>query len=219
MTKTRVAPHLIEYKEPIKEVSTYIGIPPYQYSIFIGLLLSDGWVHIPYNKNIENRHARIKFRQPYANVEYSLSVFNEISDYCEKPPYYSGQGLPTRHVMIATSCLPCFTKLYSMFNLYKKKVLPHNIYDLLTPVALANFVMASGIKLKGRGIQLRTYSLAIPEVVTLMNVLMVRYRLTCSLQSVNNSHSIYIHRSSLSTLRTIVKSHSKIPPGIFLYQL
>jgi len=85
-----------------------------------------------------------------------------------------------------------------MFYL-NKKILPYNIYDLLTPVALANFIAGSGIKLKGRGILLYTDSLAIPEVVTLMNVLMVRYRLTCTLQSVSNRHNIYIYRSSLNT--------------------
>jgi len=97
--------------------------------------------------------------------------------------------------------------LYSMFYLNNKKILTYNIYDLLTPVALAHWIMGSGIKLKGRGILLCSDSFNISEVVTLMNVLMVRYKLTCTLQSVNNRHRIYIYHSSLNTLRTTVKSY------------
>ena len=78
--------------------------------------------------------------------------------------------------------MPCFTELYSMFYFNKKKILPQNIYDNFTPVALAHWVMGSGIKLQGRGLRLCAYSFSIPEVVTLMNVLIIKYRLVCTLQ-------------------------------------
>jgi hypothetical protein len=41
-------------------------------------------------------------------------------------------------VVITTLALPCFTKIHSLFYVNNKKVIPYNIYELLTPVALAH---------------------------------------------------------------------------------
>jgi hypothetical protein len=49
-----------------------------------------------------------------------------------------------------TRSLPCITELYSLFYVNKVNGIPHNIYDLLTPVALAHiiFFMSAGDKIK-----------------------------------------------------------------------
>ena len=40
--------------------------------------------------------------------------------------------------------LPCFTALHAMFYDNNVKVIPYNIYDFLTPVALAHLIMGDG---------------------------------------------------------------------------
>lgn len=65
--------------------------------------------------------------------------------------------------------------------------------------------MGSGISLQGRGIKLCTNFNNIFDTVTLVNVLMIKYRLRCSLRLENNKHIIY--RSSLNTLLMIIKPY------------
>ena len=67
--------------------------------------------------------------------------------------------------------------------------------------------MGSGTKLQGRGLRLCLDSYNIPEVVTLINVLIIKYRLVCTLQQDKDKARIYILRSSMETLRTIVKPY------------
>lgn len=58
------------------------------------------------------------------------------------------------------------------------------------------------------GLVLCTDSYTIPEVVRLMNVLMIRYGLDCTLRFNSSSHSrIYIKQRSMAKLQTIVGPH------------
>jgi hypothetical protein len=42
--------------------------------------------------------------------------------------------------------MPCLTELHPLFYPSGVKIIPKNIYDLLTPVALAHLVMGDGSK-------------------------------------------------------------------------
>lgn len=70
--------------------------------------------------------------------------------------------------------MSCFTKLHSIFYVNGVKVIPQNIYELLTPVALAHLIMGDG-SAQRHGLIICTDSYTIPEVVRLINVLMIRY--------------------------------------------
>lgn len=50
---------------------------------------------------------------------------------------------------------------------------------------------------KGKGIFLCTDSYSIQDVVRLMNVLIIRYDLKCTLHESNEGYRIYIYRNSL----------------------
>lgn len=195
------------YIEPLRKTSIRHAIPPYFYSLFIGLLLSEGWVNI-HGKT--NSKARIKFCQPYVNKEYIYYVFREVHMYCEKYPYrYNSnlKGKPVDIILISTRWLFCLTDVYNMFYIKNVKRVPSNIYDLLTPFVLAHWVMGSGISLQGRGIKLYTNFNNIFDTVKLVNVLMIKYRLRCSLRLEKNKQIIYIYRSSLNTLFMIIKPY------------
>jgi hypothetical protein len=69
--------------------------------------------------------------------------------------------------------------------------------------------MNSGTKLQGRGLRLCIGSFNNQNLagVTLMNVLIIKYRLECSMQLDTGKPWIYIYRSSMETLITVVKPH------------
>jgi hypothetical protein len=74
------------------------------------------------------------------------------------------------------------------------------MYDLLTPEALAHWIIGDGAWDR-TGLILCTDSFTIIDSVKLMNILMVRYQLDCTLTSRNR---IYIKAASMRHLRAIV---------------
>src|SRR5687767_4992361 len=80
-------------------------------------------------------------------------------------------------------------------------------FNLLTPPALAHWIMGDGGKSKD-GLKFCTDSFTIQDVVLLMNVLIIRYGLKCSLQFQSpNYYRIYIKTKSMPLLRSIVLPH------------
>jgi LAGLIDADG DNA endonuclease family len=115
-----------------------IQLPPYQKSIIIGLILSDGWLGFthPANKN-----AHLELNQSISHSKYVWFVFFLLAHYCSSyPKLVTGlkSGIPIYSLRVCTRSLPCFTELYSLFYPDKVKIISEDIYDLLTPVALAH---------------------------------------------------------------------------------
>ena len=107
--------------------------------------------------------------------------------------------------------MPCITEVHSLFYIDGVKIVPKNIYELLTPVVLAHLIMGDG-QTSRHGLVLCTNSFSISDVVRLINVLMIRYRLECSIREFRKSTGkvefmIYIKQGYMPLLRTIVKPH------------
>lgn len=138
-------------------------------------------------------------------------VFSFLSHYCNNTPQLKKgirAGKEFYGLEFVTRSLPCFTELYNIFYVNGVKVIPKNIYDLLTPVALAHLVMGDG-GFKSKGIYLCTDSYSVPDVVRLMNVLIIRYDLKCTLHKSSNGlgYRIYISRNSVGKVVEIVKPY------------
>lgn len=116
-------------------------MPKYQYSVIVGLLLSDGSLFYAAS---HTKSARLSFEQSYGHIGYLLYVFSILSHYCSVHPYHrfrsrSKSDDKQHHSVCLTSRgLSCFSELYSIFYINKVKIIPENIYELLTPVALAH---------------------------------------------------------------------------------
>ena len=103
--------------------------------------------------------------------------------------------------------MSCLTELHSLFYLSGVKVIPKNIYDLLTPVALAHLVMGDGSK-ERHGLLICTDSYYIEDVVRLINVLIIKYRIECTIKVRNqDKYRIYIREGSMPLLRQIIKPY------------
>lgn len=111
---------------------------PYQYSVIIGLLLSDGW--LVYSKK-GSVNPRLGFKQSLEKFPYVFYVFNILSSVCNSmPSFYIGRRKKTTVYALSffTRALPCIKNLHSIFYLNNTKIVPLDIYNLLDPIALAH---------------------------------------------------------------------------------
>ena len=98
-----------------KQVSNMIVLAPYQYSVVIGLLLSDGWLIFA---SKTNKNARLGFAQSIANGGYFWFTFWSLSHYCSSYPLVrirSRFGKQTIGLEFFTRSMPCITELHSLF--------------------------------------------------------------------------------------------------------
>ena len=111
----------------------------------------------------------------------------------------------TYGLQFSTRRYPCLNELYQSFYKNKIKIIPHNIYDLLTPIALAHWIMGDGAK-RNKGLVLCTDSFSISDVVRLSNVLRIKYGLNTIITGfTNNKPRIYILPESMPNLIKLVK--------------
>ncbi len=184
-----------------------IALPPYQKSVCVGLLLSDGWLAF---SSIKSKNARLVLKQSYSHRSYVYFTFLILSHYCNSLPVKKKKNLRSGNinfgVEFATRSLYCFSELYLLFYSNKVKVIPANIYDLLTPVALAHVIKGDG--LYAAGVLICTDSYTPQDVLRLMNVLIIRYSLECTLrQPDKGKFRVYIRKQSMNALITLVKPH------------
>ena len=105
-----------------------VQLAPYQNSVIIGLLLSDGWL-IFASKTSKN--ARLGFKQSLDHSEYVLFVFNILSHYCSSNPHVTTgirAGNRFYGLEFCTRSMPCLTELYYLFYPHGVKIVPHNIF-------------------------------------------------------------------------------------------
>ena len=187
-----------------KQVSGMIKFPAYQKSVIVGLILSDAWLRFASKRH---KNALLGFAQSGAHSKYFYFVFWSLAHYCSSFPLVRIRnrfGKTTIGLQLETRSLPCFTELYYLFYINGVKVIPLNIYELLTPVALAHWIMGDG-STQRHGLIICTDSYTIPEIVRLINVLIIRYRLECTLRFHTYSQPrIYIKQHSMAQLQTIV---------------
>lgn len=109
-----------------KIVKNMIVLAPYQKSVMIGILLSDG--HLSSSKTHENPH--LTFKQGIKNSSYVWFVYFILSDYCIVYPSLP-KSIRKDKVDIAlyfrTRGLPCFNELRSLFYTDKVKIVPEDI--------------------------------------------------------------------------------------------
>ena len=100
--------------------------------------------------------------------------------------------------------MPCFTVLRDIFYRGRIKIIPDNLYDLLTYEGLAHIIMGDGaFKFKGITLNLQSYS--IKELILFMNVLKIKFNIDCTLQKSRNQYTVYIKVNSAKILYPKIK--------------
>ena len=178
-------------------------------SVIIGSTLGDAYL----NKR-SGEGVRICYRQSIKNKDYLfwLYVFLYNRGYTSnlQPRQYirtiqSKQGKVYYGYEFNTFTFRSFNWIHQMF--YKKgtKVVPKNIYEYLTPLALAVWIMDDGGWVNS-GVRIATNSFKLKEVELLNGVLNSKYNLETTIQKiwVKDKYSIYITKKSVPNLRNIV---------------
>lgn len=81
-----------------------------------------------------------------------------------------------------------------MFIIKGVKIVPQEIYDLLSPMTLVHWIMSDGASIKNGGVLLCTDSYTISDVCKLINVLKIKFNLNCTLQFYGCIPIIYIKK-------------------------
>lgn len=169
-----------------------IKIPTNKMSVFIGIILSDA------SLQKGRGDGRLQFKQKYNQFEYFYSVFFQLSHYCSKGPYVTKVILHKKvHYGLAftTRSLACITELYHLFYIEGKKIIPQNLFDLLTWEALVHWISGDGAY--NSGITLQTQCFTVKELVLIINVLILKFGLECNIHKQDNYYVIYIKSKSI----------------------
>jgi len=128
-----------------------------------------------------------------------------------KPYYYNRLDRRTKETYISVSFttmqLPCFNEFREMFYVLNTKIVPINIYDLLTPRGLAFWIMDDGSR-QGAGLHLSTYSFSNEDTDRLMFTLQDKFGLKCSIHyNRDNKPRIYIFKESMDNFKSLVSPY------------
>jgi LAGLIDADG DNA endonuclease family len=101
--------------------------------------------------------------------------------------------------------LPCFNEYRKNFYLSNIKKVPDNIYNMLTPIGLAYWIMDDGSR-HGDGLHLSVYAFSNKDVDKLMFTLQYKFNLKCSIHyNKSKKPRIYIFKQSMKDLIFLVK--------------
>lgn len=145
-----------------------VFLPPHVNSIIVGLILSDGCIH----KTKLSKNARLSFNQSTKNIKFALWIYSILAHYCQSLPNFCKTTLNGKEffgIYFQTRTYPCFTLLHSAWYLNKVKVLPSNIFEDLTPIALAVWAQGNGSK-HNNGFNFHTQSFTLKQTVLLLNM-------------------------------------------------
>lgn len=174
-------------------------------SVLIGSLLGNG-----FGEREKSGGVRFRFRQSVVCKDYIFWLHNFLytRGYCSNilPVIYTkkkGDNL-LEYYRFDTYSFRSLLWLYKTFyNNNKKKVIPSNIADLLTPLALAIWIMDDGTWKKS-GVRIATNSFTKKEVELLSSALYKKFNLCCSLHIYNGNYQLYIKQKSLPLLKELV---------------
>ena len=189
----------LKYKGFSLKLREMSKIPLHLRSIILGVLLSDGWLY-------KNKTGKTLFALKQTNFEYLWLVYSKMSHFSRSLPRITKTNINGKNFssfMFATRVYPCFTEWHNIFYLEGKKIVPLDLYNLLTYEALAHWIMGDGCKLN-KGLTLQTQSFTVRECVFIISILIHKFNLKCSIHMQRNQPTIYISSKSMEKLIPLI---------------
>jgi LAGLIDADG DNA endonuclease family len=176
--------------------------------ILVGLLLGDLYA-IKRHTNV-----RLMFKQGIVNKDYLLHLYEIFGNYSPSAPKITNPapdkrtGVVYKSIYFNTYSLPCFNVLYDLFYPEGVKVVPSNIFELLTPIGLAYFISDDGsFQNSNKIIKLCVEGFKESDVDLLIQVLENKFNLECRKEKRGKGFRIVIKNKSLETLRELLCPH------------
>ena len=180
-------------------------------SIIIGSILGDTQLE----KRYKGLGTRIIFEQSNKNVEYLMWFHNYFASrgYCNinKPKLHTRIKKDNKvyfHFRVNSYTFSSFNWLHDMFYVNSTKIVPFNIEEYLTPLALAIWFMDGGSKLK-HGVRIATNNFTLNEVQFLCHILYKKYNLIATVHTggKGKGYVFYINNKSVPLLISLVKPY------------
>lgn len=181
----------------------------YQRQVLIGHLLGDGCLEIRGNAG----RARLMVEQSFKQrefVEWLFEIFKEFTKTFPKEKDYlssNSKGYFKKHsIYFSTLSFKQFYEIHKMFYSSKKKIIPDDIEDLLTPLSLTVWFMGDGsIKSKEcNGRIINTHGFTKPEIENLCRILNKKFALRTSIRRQKDGLQIYISAKSAELLTKLI---------------
>jgi len=177
----------------------------------VGCLLGDAHAS-RYGKNLGN--TRIEFKLPRRGgvnhapylfyIYFQLLFWGFVTAFTPVPKLTSdGAGGKHQSLRFRTKRLPVFNWFRDLFYPAGVKIVPSNIGLLLTPRALAYWIMDDG-GYRTSGIIIHTNSFTKTDVVLLASVLDSSFGIKATVRIVGKKWIIYVPASYMATVRSVV---------------
>lgn len=189
----------------LKNYKESLVLTEFQKQVLIGIILGDAHLETQNNKNTY----RIKFAQSIAHKAYINHLYEIFKDFVITCPKYNKSNNSWYFNTISHQVFSYYGKIF--YN--KKKCIPENIQELLTPIGLAYWYMDDGsIKSKdSKAIILNTHNFQLNEISTLCNILFSKFDLKAWPRKQNHKnkeyYQIYISGTSYIHLRELIFSY------------
>lgn len=197
---------------PLKKLKSTQRIGPHNYeiiSIIIGSLLGDAYAEKHGNGT------RICFQQEYFNSSYLLCFHKFLSErgYCQiiipKITTRLGKQGKIRYLSrFKTYTYSSFNWIYENFYKENKKIIPKNISEYLSPLALAVWIQDDGSRVSS-GLKIATNCFTYEEVIFLAEILRYKYNFKISVHKSGalNQYNLYLSKKSMKNLVEIIKPY------------
>lgn len=180
-----------------------VKLPCFIKGVMIGLLLFDGYIVF----SSRSKNGRLGLTQSLDHLSYIYFVYNILVHYCPRYPFFTKRSRfnkPTFSLEFFTRSMPCITEFDHNFSIEKVKTITFFIYNILTPVALAHWIMGNGT-FNGISLLLCTDCYLIKNIVLLINVYLIIYDINCSIRNYKHRYSrIYVLKAFMPKLRIVV---------------
>ena len=183
-------------------------------SVLVGSLLGDC-----HGERLSIGGVRFKFKQSVKHKDYLFWLFDFFNNrgYCSNNlPVKLKQNLGDKFhefYQFSTYAYSSWLDIYKLFyNSRKIKVIPSNIVEFLTPLALAIWIMDDGT-FKYPGVRIATNCFNKQEVELLVKALEIKFNIKSTLHKNNGNYQLYIKKESMSLLKKLVLPY--IVPSMF----
>lgn len=180
----------ITYSAEIRNLKKRLNLSLFQAEILVGCLLGDAHLENNWSKT----NYRFKISQSKQQEEYVGWKYEIFKDWVLTEPKLH---VSTNSMRFTTISHPDFTRFHHIFYEGRKKIVPSNVEQLISPVALAVWFMDDGNAVRKKdghvyAYNLNTQSFTFEEHLVLIDVLKKKFNFDCSINKNNESYRLYI---------------------------
>ena len=180
----------------------------FQKEVIIGSLLGDARLEC----RSKEGNARLRIHQGDRQKEFAFWKYNILKNLVATPPrrviccHNPKTNEPHYSWYFHSLTFPEFKDLYCKFYSKKRKVLPENIDEMLTPVGLAVWIMDDGCRDKGSVI-LNSHNFSFDENQRLQRILKNSFGLSAGINKDRARYRLRIKKKDIQKVREIVKPY------------